>query len=235
MQQGICQRRLLPEVRRLPQQSRQRMPGRQRGERDDEIADLIVGGRDPYAAAELLQHVDARPSVRRIHHQVHGAFRVEHVAQRREGRVGIGEMVQDAGAHDLVERHSQLADAIDRQLVDLEIRQVVLAFQIFSVADAGRAEVNPDDPSSRTARGMLRCLGCAAAGDEDGARFRVWLVRPEQVEVRAAPVAVLPAASIVVEVVGRPRIRIPFVEIPDRRRHVFAERAGSRARLPAVA
>ena len=47
VQQRVGQRRLLPEVRRLAQQARQRMSGRQRAERGDEIADLVVRGRMP--------------------------------------------------------------------------------------------------------------------------------------------------------------------------------------------
>jgi len=56
-------------------------------------------------------------------------------------------------------------------------------------------------------------------------------VRPEEVKVRPASVPVLPAPLIVVEIVGRPRMRIAFVEILDRRRHV---KAGSQLSLPAV-
>ena len=83
------------------------MSGRQRAERDDEIADLVVGGLDADAAAELLQHVNARPSVRRVHHEMHRAVRLEHVAQTPERRLRVREMVQDTGAHDPVERHSK--------------------------------------------------------------------------------------------------------------------------------
>ena len=141
-------------------------------------------------------------------------------------------MVQNARAHDLVERHRQVADPIDRQLMDLEIGQVVLALEIFRVPDARRTEVDPDDPGRGTAGGVLRRLRCSAAGDENRALFRVGLVRPEQVEVRAASVGVLPAPPIVIEIVDRPRIRIPFVEVLDR--VATSRRAGSHHWLPAV-
>ena len=232
VQQGVGQRRLLPEVRSLAQQARQRMCGRQRRETDDEIPDLVIGGTDADTAAELLQHVDAGPPVRGIHHQMHRAVRVEHVAQTPEGRLRVGEMVQNARAHDLVEGQTQLADALDRQLVDLEIGQAVLAPEILRVPHARRTEVDPDHPDRRTARGVLRRLRGSAAGDEDCPLFGVRLVRPEQMKVRPASVRVLPPPPVVVEIVGRPRIRIPFVEVPDRCRHVIA---GNRFRLPAVA
>ena len=89
VQQRVGQRPLLPEVRRVAQQARQRMPRRQLLERGDEIAYLVVRGRDADQPAELLQHVDAGPSVRRVHHEVHRAVRLEHVAQRAQRRVGI--------------------------------------------------------------------------------------------------------------------------------------------------
>jgi len=46
-------------------------------------------------------------------------------------------------------------------------------------------------------------------------------------EVRPASVRVLPPPSIVIEIVRRTRIWIPFVEVLDRRRHVFVSRADS--------
>ena len=59
---------------------------------------------------------------------------LEHVAQRAQPGVRIGKMVQHAGADDLVERRSQLADALDRQLVDLEIVELVFALERLGVA-----------------------------------------------------------------------------------------------------
>ena len=160
---------------------------------------------------------------------------VEDVAQCPERRIGIREMVQNARADDLIESHRQVADTIDRQLMDLEIGQVVFAPEILRVPHARRAEIDSDDPGRGTASGMLRRLGCSAACHEDRALFCVRLVRPEQVEVSAASVLVLPAPLIVIEIVDRPRIRILFVEVLDRCRHVIASRAGSRIWLPAVA
>ena len=58
--------------------------------------------------------------------------------------------MQNARAHDLVERHLQAADPVDRQLMDLEIGQVVLAPEFLCVPNARRAEVDPDDPAAIT-------------------------------------------------------------------------------------
>ena len=156
---------------------------------------------------------------------------IECVAQCPKRRHGVREMVENARTHNLVERHLQLADTIDRQLMDLEIGQVVLAPEILCVPHARRAEVDSDNPRRRTARGVFRRLRCSAAGDENRARFRVRLLRPEKVKVCAASVLVLPAPLIIVEIVDRPRIRKPFVEVFNSGRHVMA---GSRFRLPAV-
>ena len=121
VQQRIGERRLVPEVRRLAQQRCQRMSGRQRAERGDEIPNSRIVGLDAEPSAELLQHVDAGPSVRRIHHQVHRAVGLQHVAQRAESRIGIRQMMEDAGADDLIEARLQLAYPLDGELVDLEI------------------------------------------------------------------------------------------------------------------
>ena len=55
-------------------------------------------------------------------------------------------MVQDTRAHDFIECQSEVANAIDRQLMDLEIGQIVLAAEIIRVPHAGRADVDSDDP-----------------------------------------------------------------------------------------
>ena len=89
---------------------------------------------------------------------MHRPVRVEHVAQYPERRLRVREMVQNARTYDLVERHLQVADPIDRQLMDLEIGQVVLAPEILRVPHARRAEIDPDHTGRRATRGVLRCL-----------------------------------------------------------------------------
>ena len=94
-------------------------------QRRDEIANLLVVGTDADPSAELLQHVDAGPPVRRIHHEVHRALRFEYIAQSAEPRIGIREMMEHPGADDLIEARFQFAYPLDRKLADLEIVQIV--------------------------------------------------------------------------------------------------------------
>ena len=76
-------------------------------------------------------------------------------------------MVQDARAHDLIELFSELADALDGQLLHLEIGQVVLALEVLGAAHARRAEVDARDLGARPAQRVLGRLRRSAAGDED--------------------------------------------------------------------
>ena len=139
--------------------------------------------------AELLQHVDAGPSVRRVHHEVHRAAGRQHVAQGPQARVGVGEMMEHAGADDLIEGRPQLADALDGELADLEIVELVLSLELLGVADAGRAEVDARHPGRRPAQGVLGRLRGPAAGDQDRVVLAVGLRGPEQMIVGAAPAA----------------------------------------------
>jgi hypothetical protein len=73
-------------------------------ERRDEIHYSLIGGTDAHASSEFLQHIDTGPSVRRIHDQMHGSVRFEHASQGCESGVGVGEMMENSGADNLVER-----------------------------------------------------------------------------------------------------------------------------------
>ena len=90
-------------------------------ERSDEIPNLLPGGTDAEPSAELLQHIDASPPVRRIHHEVHRAVRFEYTAQSAEPRIRIREMMENPGADNLIEARFQLVYPLDRELADLEI------------------------------------------------------------------------------------------------------------------
>ena len=125
----------MSEVRRLAQQRRQRVPGRQRAERGDQLANPLVGGRDAEAPAELLQHVDAGPPVRRVDHEVHRAAGRQHVAQRREPRVRDRQVMQHARADDLIERRPELADLAEGELMDLEVVELVLPLERLGVRE----------------------------------------------------------------------------------------------------
>ena len=127
VEQRIGQRVLALEIGRLAQQARQRMGARQGRERDRQILNLLIRVTDAQPAAVLLQHVDAGPAVGGVDHQVHGAVWRQHLAQGAQPAVRVGQVVQHAGADDLVEAAAQLAHPLDRQLIDLQIGQVVLA------------------------------------------------------------------------------------------------------------
>src|SRR5262245_66333570 len=105
------------------------MAGWQRCERRDEIPNLLIVDMDADPSAELLQHIDASPSVRRIHHEMHRTVRFEHAAQSTEPRIRIREMMENPGADNLIEGHFQVACPLDGKLADLEIVQVVFPFE----------------------------------------------------------------------------------------------------------
>jgi len=121
-------------------------------------------------------------------------------------------MVQHTRADDLVEAASQVAYTLHRELVDLEILQLVFTLEFLGVADARGADVNAHDASLRLAQGMFGRLRCAASGDENCQVFPIGLTRPVQVEIYSAPAFILPALAVAVEVVDRRRIRVGVVK-----------------------
>ena len=151
------------------------------------------GGTDADPSAELLQHIDAGPSVGRIHHQMHGSVRFEHAAQSCESGIGIREMMENSGADNLVEGRPQLVDTIDGKLMDLKIAQVVFPLELFRASHTRRADVDAGDLSRRPPQGMLCCLRCSAAGDENGIVFPVRSVGPKEMIIGAAFLRVLPS------------------------------------------
>ena len=58
-----------------------------------------------------------------------GAGRLEHVAQRPQTRVGVGQMVQHAGADDVVEALAEFGGTLHGELAHLEVVEGVLALQ----------------------------------------------------------------------------------------------------------
>ena len=66
-------------------------------------------------------------SVGSVEHQVHGSSGVEDRAEGPESCVGVAEMMEDAGADDLVEGGVEFMDAIDGELMDVEVGEVVFA------------------------------------------------------------------------------------------------------------
>src|SRR5947208_9588394 len=117
------------------------MSGRQRLERSDEIPNLGIGGADADSSAEVLQHVDACPTVWRVHHDVHHAIRCEHAAEGAQTCIRIRQVVKDSCADNLIEARLQFVRPLDGKLVDLKISQVVFSFELFDAAYAGFAEL----------------------------------------------------------------------------------------------
>src|SRR4030095_15836094 len=184
-------------------------------ERSDEIPNLLLSFTDAEPSAELLQHIDAGPPVRCIHHEVHRAVRFEYAAQSAEPRIRIREMMEHPGADNLIEARFQLVYPLDRKLADLEIAQMIFSLELLGTAHARCAEVDAGNLSRRPTQGMLGRLRCPAAGDENGMVFPIGSYRTEEMIVHPAFLPVLPEPSIFLEAVDRPGIRIPFIEALD--------------------
>src|SRR5262245_1569113 len=197
MQKRIGKCRLLPEVRGLAQQIFQRMAGWQRCERREKIPDFLIVGMDADPSAEFLQHIDAGPSVRRIHHEMYrSTVRFKHAAQSAEPRIGVRKMMKNPGTDNLIEARFQLVYPLDRELADLEIAQMIFSFEFSGTAHTRCAEIDADNLSRRPTQSMLGRLRCPAAGNEDGLVFPVGSCRPEEMIVRPACLSVLPKPSI---------------------------------------
>src|SRR5262249_33948865 len=164
----------------------------QRLESGDEVPNLRVGSADTNAPTEVLQHVDAGPAVRRIHHEMHGPVRFEHAAQSSEPRIGVGKMMEHPGADDGIEAALQLVYPIDGELMDLESAQVVLSLEFLSTASARRAEIDSGTPSLRPPQGIPGRLRCAASRNQDGVVFPIGKSGPKKMMVRVAFLWVLP-------------------------------------------
>jgi hypothetical protein len=127
VQQRIRHRIRPAEVLAPAQHAADRVVGRQRFERGAEFPQVRFGGGDAEHAAVLLHHVDAGTAVRRVDHQVHGALRAKHIAERTQTDIGIREVMQHPGAHNLIERAPEGLDVLDRELPDVEIVEVMAA------------------------------------------------------------------------------------------------------------
>ena len=122
---------------------------------------------DPQTAAVILQHVNAGPAIGGIGHQVHGAVWLEHGPQGAQPRVGIGQVVQHARTHNLVETAAQLAHPLDGQLIDVQIGQMIFTLERLGMTDARLADVDADHLASGLAQGVFGRLRGPAAGDKD--------------------------------------------------------------------
>ena len=112
------------------------------------VAQLLVVCANPEQAAVFLHHVDARAAIRRIDHDVQRPVLRQRRAQRPQAEVRVGQMVQHAGADDLVEDLSETPYVFDRKPAEIEVPEVVFSLKIAGVAEAGLADVDPDHRAS---------------------------------------------------------------------------------------
>ena len=76
-------------------------------------------------------------------------------------------MVKHSGADHLVEGASELADVLNRQLMKLEILEVIFPLELARVAQARLADIDGGDSGVRLAERVPRRLRRAATRDED--------------------------------------------------------------------
>ena len=124
-------------------------------------------------------------------------------------------MVQHTRAHDQIESPMQFTGAFERQLPDVEIREVVTSFQRLGVIDARRADVDTDDARLGTAQGVFRRLPGAAAGDEDVEVGAIRPIGPQQVVLGTTAVLIAPLVAGAIEIVYGRWIRVAGVEVAD--------------------
>ncbi len=143
------------------------------------------------------------------------------LAQSCESGIGIHKMMENSGADNLVEGVIQLVDTIDGELMDLKIRQVVFAFEVFSASHTRRADVDTRDLSCRPPQGMLCCLRRSATCDKDGIVFPIRLCRAKKGDNRRGVFAG-PRQSSADTFQGYlpARIRVAVVEVPDLLRYI---------------
>jgi hypothetical protein len=220
MKEGVSERGFVAEVGSLAEEAFERMAGWEEAEGGDEVANAFVGSADAEAVGEVLEHVNAGASVGSVKHEVHGSVGFEDGAEGAEPGVRVAEMMEDSSRDDLIEGGVQFVDAIDGELVDLEVGEVVFALEIFGVADAGCTEVDGGDVCGGPSEGVLCSLRGSAAGDEDGEGVAIRKGGPVEMKVGATALEVLPMGSVGVEVFDGRRVRITIVEVPDLVCHV---------------
>ena len=121
--------------------------------------------------------------------------------------------MEDAGTEHQIEGLRKIGDALDRQLMELEVVEVVPLFELARVAQAGFADVDGHDSCRRVPTRVSGRLRRATASDQDGLLVRQRPVGPHEMELRPAPAGVQRAG--LVEMRNRRRIGHPFVEVAN--------------------
>src|ERR1700746_974138 len=117
------------------------MVWRQRLDCGAEISYILGRHADSEQAAVLLHHIDSGPAVACVDHQAHCAAWTQHVAKGAKTMIRVGQVMQHSRTNHQVEGASNLADALDRELMQLEVLKIVLALEIAGVAQARVADV----------------------------------------------------------------------------------------------
>src|SRR3954465_15246143 len=110
--------------------------------------------------------------------------------------------MEDAGTDDLIEGRAELGGALERELANVEVPDVVLSFQRLGEADTRGADVDSRHARLRPAQGVLGSLGRAAARDQDGGIFTIRARGPEEMMVRAPSLSIVPATAVALQIVG---------------------------------
>ena len=203
------------EILGLPQHTRDGVVRGKRPEGGAQILQLFLGSADAEYATVLLHHIDACPAVGRVHHQAHGALRIQNIAEGSQAEVRVMQVMKNACRDHHIEGASQFLDALDREVMKLEVLQVMPSLKLACVTEARLAYVDGGDSSIRFAKRIPRSLGCSAASYQnlrDSLRMRGW---PHQVKISSPVIGVLIEGSIVIQIGERRGIRHLFVEVAD--------------------
>src|SRR3954462_10572675 len=120
----------VPKIRGFAQQVLQWMSRRQPRQGIDKLPNSFIGGANADSSAELLQHIDAVPAVRSVHHKMHSPIGLQHAAKRGQPRIRISKVMENARADNLIEVFAQLVYPFDRKLLNLQIVESISSFEV---------------------------------------------------------------------------------------------------------
>jgi len=89
------------------------------------------------------------------------------MAQRPQPLVRIRQVVKHPGADHVIKRASELGHVLNRQVVKLEILEVILSLKLARVTEARLADIDGGDSSIRLAKGVPRRLRRTTTRNED--------------------------------------------------------------------
>src|SRR5262249_51352926 len=147
---------------------------------------------------------------------MHSAVRRQDAAQRRQADIRIVQVVQHAGADDLVEHPAQLPHLFDRQAMKVEISQAVFALQLPRMAEAQLTDVAGGDMRGRFPQRMDCSLRRPTTCDQNLAIAAWLLYRPQQQRPCPAALRVAIELNVPIEITQRGWVGMLLVERPYR-------------------